>query len=104
MSDSTVEKNEPEVVPFMAYFWATVLTGGGAFSLTVLDNSGWHRYAHMLAFVSGLIGVGECVKKAREARHAGLPQPWLPPVLLAGYAVALVVLAVVVLVRHHSFP
>ena len=27
VSDSTVEKSEPEVVPFMAYLWATVLTG-----------------------------------------------------------------------------
>ncbi|MGW1894165.1 hypothetical protein ACWCP6_28545 [Streptomyces sp. NPDC002004] len=100
MSDSAVEKNEPEVVPFIAYFWATVLTGGGAFALTVLDNSGWHLYVHLLGLAGGLIGVHECVTKARKARHAGLSQPWLPPTVLVGYAVALVVVVVVVLARR----
>ncbi|MET7349339.1 hypothetical protein [Streptomyces mirabilis] len=95
MSDSAVEKNKPEKVPFTAYFSATVVTGGGAFALTVLNNSGWRHYVHLLAFLGGLIGVLECVKKAREARRAGLPQPWLPPALLVMYAVTLVVLVVV---------
>ncbi|MFI9809672.1 hypothetical protein ACIHEJ_36000 [Streptomyces sp. NPDC052301] len=100
MSDSAVEKDEPEMVPSTTYLWATVMTGGGAFALTVLNNPGWHRYAHWIEFLGGLIGVGECVKKAREARQAGLPQSWLPPALVVLYAAALVALVVVVLVRR----
>ncbi|MEU1466534.1 hypothetical protein ABZ467_39400 [Streptomyces sp. NPDC005727] len=93
MPDGSAEKGKPEVVPFMAYLWATVMTGGGAFAL-VHDSTGWHRWAYVLCLIGGLTGVGECAKRARRARTAGMPQPWLPPALLVAYAAAVLTLVV----------
>ncbi|MFE2101659.1 hypothetical protein [Streptomyces sp. NPDC059468] len=98
MSDGLAKKDKPEVVPFMAYFWATVMPGGGAFAL-VNDSTGWHRWAYVLGILGGLTGVAECAKRARQARAAGLPQPWLPPALLVAYAAAVVLTLIVLAVR-----
>ncbi|MEU1466321.1 hypothetical protein ABZ467_38125 [Streptomyces sp. NPDC005727] len=86
------------MVPFTAYLWATVMTGGGAFAL-VHDSTGWHRWIYVLGLLGGLTGVAECAKRARQARAAHLPQPWLPPVLLVAYAAAVMVALVVLAVR-----
>ncbi|MFF2206013.1 hypothetical protein [Streptomyces sp. NPDC058145] len=98
MSDGLTDKDKPQVVPFMAYLWATVMIGGGAFAL-VYDSTGWHRWIYVLSLFGGLTGVGECTKRARQARAARLPQPWLPPALLVAYAAAVVVVLVVLAVR-----
>ncbi|MFF2206274.1 hypothetical protein [Streptomyces sp. NPDC058145] len=98
MSDGLTDKDKPEVVPLTAYLWATVMTGGGAFAL-VHDSTGWHRWIYVLSLLGGLTGVGECAKRARQARAARLPQPWLPPALLVAFAAVVVVTLVVLAVR-----
>lgn len=97
MSECSAAKDKPEVVPFMAYLWATVMTGGGAFGLAQ-DSTGWHRWAHVLCLLGGLTGVVECARRARHARAAGLPQPWVPPALLVSYAGAVMLTLVVLAV------
>ncbi|MFF0778172.1 hypothetical protein [Streptomyces sp. NPDC003720] len=98
MSEGLTDKDKPAVVPFAAYLWAAVMTGGGAFAL-VHDSTGWHRWIYVLSLLGGLTGVGECAQRARRARAARLPQPWLPPALLVAYATAVVVALVVLAVR-----